>query len=292
MSAKWLGKFLGRAKRQTDQRPSLEGWRLELAKPGLTKEEFCKLWDQALREKFGPASVKQLDSLDEFRITVSSGEPRKAFVENIWRECRHNEDIRVQQVERFLRVMADPETRTSKLPEITSIVPTIKDETYINLSRKSPNEGPMFVHEHFVADLWIVYAIDSTDAILTLSTTEFVELKLTLGELKHVAIENLKRMLPPIERHGEGPVYTLTAGSDYVASLLLFEDLWAEQAEVVDGEIVAAVPARGALLFTGNKSSHAILELRQSVAQLTQTSGYLVSTTMLRRYPNGWKVFS
>ncbi len=98
-------------------------------------------------------------------------------------------------------------------------------------------------------------------------------------------------MLPPIERHGEGPVYTLTAGSDYVASLLLFEDLWAEQAEVVEGEIVATVPARGALLFTGNKSSQAIIELRKSTIQFTQTAGYLVSTTMLRRSLDGWKVF-
>jgi hypothetical protein len=292
MSPKWLGKFVGRPKAQADQRKSPEGWRLELAKPGLTKEEFCKLCDQALREKFGPASVEQLDSLDEFRITVSSGEPRKAFVENIWRECRHNEDVRVGQVERFLRVMAGPEAGTRKLPDITSIVPTIKEETYINLSRKSANEGPTFVHEHFVADLWIVYAIDSADAISTLPTTEFVELKLNLAELKQLAIENLKRILPPIERHGEGPIYTLTAGSDYVASLLLFEDLWAEQAEIVDGEIVAAVPARGALLFTGSKSSRAIIELRQSVAQLTQTAGYLISTTMLRRSSDGWKAFS
>jgi len=177
-------------------------------------------------------------------------------------------------------------------PAQSVIVPTIKDEAYIQLSRKSANEEPRFVHEHFVADLWIVYAIDSADAILTLSTTEFVKLKLTLGELKHLAIENLKRMLPPIERHGDGPVYTLTAGSDYVASLLLFEDLWSEQAEVVDGEIVAAVSTRGTLLFTGSKSSQAIIELRKSIAQLTQTAGYLVSTTMLRRSSNGWKAFS
>jgi uncharacterized protein YtpQ (UPF0354 family) len=291
MAAKWLGKFLGRSEAEADPRRSPEDWRLGLAKPRLTKEEFCKLCAQALREKFGPASVEQLESLDEFRITRSSGEPLTAYVENIWRQCRHNETVRVEQVERFLRVMAGP-GGTSKLPEITSIVPTIKDETYINLSRESANEGPAFVHEHFVADLWIVYAIDSTDAISTLPTTEFVELKLTLAELKHLAIENLKRMLPPIERHGDGPVYTLTAGNDYVASLLLFEDLWAEQAEVVDGEIVAAVPARGALLFTGSESSQAIIELRQSIAQLTQTAGYLISTTMLRRSSYGWKAFS
>jgi len=171
-------------------------------------------------------------------------------------------------------------------------VPTIKDETYINLSRKSVNEEPGFVHEHLVADLWIVYAIDSADAILTLPTTQFVELKLSLAELKQLAIENLKRMLPPIERHGEGPVYTLTAGSDYVASLLLFEDLWDEQANVVEGEIVAAVPSRGTLLFTGSKSSQAIIQLRQSVQQFTQTSGYLITNTMLRRSPDGWRVFS
>jgi len=292
MSPKWLEKILRRPKAQADQKKSPEGWRLELAKPGLTKEEFCKLCAQAMREKFGPASVEQLDSLDEFRITRSSGEPLTAYVENIWRQCRHNKDARVEQVERFLRVMAGPEAGTRKLPDIASIVPTIKDEAYISLSRKSANEGPTFVHEHFVADLWIVYAIDSADAISTLPTTEFVELKLTLGELKHLAIENLKRMLPPIERHGDGPVYTLTAGNDYVASLLLFEDLWAEQAEVVDGEIVAAVPTRGALLFTGSKSSQAIVELRQSISRLTQTAGYLVSPTMLRRSPDGWKALS
>lgn len=292
MAAKWLEKILGRSEAEADPRRSPEDWRLGLARPRLTKEEFCNLCDQAFREKFGPTSVEQLDSLDEFRITLSSGKPFTAYVENIWRQCRHNDDVRVEQVERFLRVIAGTGPATSKLPEITSIVPTIKDEAYIQLSRKSANEGPTFVHEHLVADLWIVYAIDSTDAILTLPATQFVELKLNLAELKQIAIENLKRILPPIERHGDGPVYTLTAGSDYVASLLLFEDLWAEQAEIVDGEIVAAVPARGALLFTGNKSSNSIIELRQSVAQLTQTAGYLISTTMLRRSLDGWKVFS
>jgi uncharacterized protein YtpQ (UPF0354 family) len=292
MSAKWLKRILGQPKAKADDRRSREDWQLELAKPGLTKEEFCKLCDQALREQFGPASVKQLDSLDEFQITLTSGEPFTAYVENIWRQCRNNKDVRVEQVERFLRVIAGSGKGSSKLPEITSIVPTIKDETYINLSRKSVNEEPGFVHEHLVADLWIVYAIDSADAILTLPTTQFVELKLSLAELKQLAIENLKRMLPPIERHGEGPVYTLTAGSDYVASLLLFEDLWDEQANVVEGEIVAVVPSRGTLLFTGSKSSQAIIQLRQSVQQFTQTSGYLITNTMLRRSPDGWRVFS
>src|SRR6476661_7384382 len=105
MSAKWLGKFLDRHKAPAEQQRSLEDWRLELAKPGLTKEEFCKLCAQALREKFGPASVEQLDSLDEFRITLPSGKPFTAYVENIWRQCRHNDDVRVEQVERFLRVV-------------------------------------------------------------------------------------------------------------------------------------------------------------------------------------------
>src|SRR5579859_767072 len=146
MAAKWLGKFRGRSEAEADPRRSPEDWRLGLARQGLTKEEFCKLCDQALREKFGPTSVEQLDSLDEFRITLSSGKPFTAFVENIWRQCRHNDDVRVEQVERFLRVIADSDAGRNKLPEIASIVPTIKDETYIQLSRKSANERPAFVH--------------------------------------------------------------------------------------------------------------------------------------------------
>jgi hypothetical protein len=84
----------------------------------------------------------------------------------------------------------------------------------------------------------------------------------------------------------------LTAGGDYVARLILFGDLWTELADTVEGDIVAAVPSRDVLLFTSDKSSEGITAIRKVIDKITVAGGYLISTTMLRRDANGWKVFS
>lgn len=110
--------------------------------------------------------------------------------------------------------------------------------------------------------------------------------------MKELAIENLRRILPPIEKHGGDPYYMLTAGGDYVASLILFDDLWTEFADTVEGAIVAAVPSRDVLLFTSDKSPVGITAIRKVIDKITATGGYLISTTMLRRDGSVWKVFS
>jgi uncharacterized protein YtpQ (UPF0354 family) len=84
----------------------------------------------------------------------------------------------------------------------------------------------------------------------------------------------------------------LTAGADYVASLLLFDDVWAEIQETTAGDIVAAVPSRDVLLFTDSTSKEGIEELRASITRITNSGGYLVSSTMFRRTIEGWKPFS
>jgi len=198
----------------------------------------------------------------------------------------------VSQVERFFRVLGSVQDGSDALPELTSIVPTIKDEEYLNITRKNGNENVPFVHEHLVADLWIVYCVDSPEAIMTLKTEILSHLHVEQNALKALAIENLKRILPPVERHGNGPVYMLTAGGDYVASLLLFDDLWEEMGASVDGDIIAAVPSRDVVLFTSSGSAEGIVDMRQSVTRVSETGGYLISTTMLRRHDGGWRVFS
>ena len=63
----------------------------------------------------------------------------------------------------------------------------------------------------------------------------------------------------------------LSAGGDYVASLLLLEEVWQECKSSVDGDVIAAVPTRDVLLFTGSSSHEGIVALRKSVDRLEQT---------------------
>ena len=87
------------------------------------------------------------------------------------------------------------------------------------------------------------------------------------GELKGLAIANLRRILPEVQRHGDGPWYLLTAGGDYVRSLLPFNEIWDQLADTVKGQIVATVPTRDVLLFTGAESAEGVQAIRQRVGR-------------------------
>ena len=198
----------------------------------------------------------------------------------------------MDQVERFARVFLEAEDKPSTLPDKKSIVPLVKDEQYLNIGRNKQTSELPFMNEHFAGDLWIIYAVDLPDAMQSLSKENAEKLELGLIELRTLAIENLKRILPPIERHGDGPLFMLTAGADYVASLILLDEVWYDLQQSIEGDIVAAIPSRDVLLYTSSDSSEGIERMRATIDKVMQSGGYLVSNVMLRRTSAGWRVFS
>lgn len=267
-------------------------WKVALATKVLTKEEFCRICREAVCEMFPELEVQSGDSFDQFRIVRQGRAPTTVFLENMWRQCRDDVESRVDHVERFLRALLTTLSSDEGLPDRSCIVPTIKDEGYFNIYAGRAQEEVPFASEHLVADLWIIYAIDSADSMKTLQKTHVKDLGLDAGALKKLAINNLRRILPPVEQHGEGPAYMLTAGGDYVASLLLFDELWAELKQQISGDVLAAVPSRDVLLFTDSHSNEGIKQIKASIAKVMESGGYLISDTILRRTANGWSVAS
>jgi uncharacterized protein YtpQ (UPF0354 family) len=267
-------------------------WQSRLAKTHLTREEFQNLCVEAMQDIFSGAVIQQPAGPTGQLTVVMNGKTNTVFLDNLWAQCRSSAATRVADVQRFLRAFDLAWSAENELPGAERIVPTIKDQVYLDSDRQLMRERSSLVHEHLVGDLWIVYAIDYPDSIRTLQQSQLEKLGVKRNELKHRAIENLSKILPPIEKHGGNPYYMLTAGGDYVASLILFDDLWADLADTVEGAIVAAVPSRDVLLFTGDRYPEGIAAMRKAVDKITATGGYLVSRTMLRRQGNGWKVFS
>lgn len=265
-------------------------WKAALAKKSLTKEEFCHICREAVCEMFPEIKVQSGDSFDQFRIVREGREPATVFLENMWRQCRDDVESRVSHVERFLRALLTTLCNNEGLPDRSCIVPTIKDEGYFHIYADRAREELPFASEHLVGDLWIIYAIDSADSMKTLQKSHVKELGLDSGALKKLAISNLRRILPPVEQHGEGPAYMLTAGGDYVASLLLFDELWAELKQQISGDVLAAVPSRDVLLFTDSQSNEGIKQVKASIAKVMDSGGYLISDTILRRTADGWSV--
>jgi uncharacterized protein YtpQ (UPF0354 family) len=83
-------------------------------------------------------------------------------------------------------------------------------------------------------------------------------------KLHDAAIANLEHILPKIQLEaGSNGNFLIRAGGSYEASLLLVDGLWSSGQIKVDGDIVAAVPARDVLLITGSRNEASVARLRE-----------------------------
>jgi uncharacterized protein YtpQ (UPF0354 family) len=83
----------------------------------------------------------------------------------------------------------------------------------------------------------------------------------------------------------------LTAGGDYVASILLLDSVWESLAELVDGDIVAVTPSRDVLLFTGSGSQEGLQAIRERADGIVSSGDHVISRTLLRRVKGQWVNF-
>lgn len=291
MNATWLKKFFKRPKALVPATYSVN-WREEISREDLSREDFCRLYVSAILELSPGSTLESFEPPDHFVVAIPNREPQTVFFENIWRNYRSDPKGRLEAIERASRIFSSPTNGPGTFPDRASIVPLIKDEVYLSVARNKETGEVPFAHQHLAGDLWIVYAVDTPDAMRTLGTAEMKGMHLDPPQMKDLAVENLQRILPPVERHGDGPVYLLTAGADYVASLLLFDYVWEQMEELMTGDIVAAVPSRDVLLFTDSTSKEGLEQMRASITEILNSAGYLVSGTMLRRNNGKWSVFS
>jgi uncharacterized protein YtpQ (UPF0354 family) len=153
----------------------------------------------------------------------------------------------------------------------------------------SPAQTPLITS--WVADLTIGYAIDQPNSLQYLTPAKCEGLGIQLKEVHELALSNLKKILPPMQRHGETSIFMLSAGGNLEVSLLLLDDLWEAQEELVQGRLVVAVPARDMILFTGDQSEEGLRQLRESISSVWQGGNQLVSQHLLVREEKQWQMF-
>jgi uncharacterized protein YtpQ (UPF0354 family) len=260
----------------------------ELEKASLTRDYFFSLCIEEIKTRFAPQQIDS-DGAGKLQIVSAQGKKFTLFLHNLWIKCRNSAGTRSEVFEQHfaaIAAMLDPDAD----PPVTrqNVIAIIKDDEYV---AAYCNQTDPAVREHLVADLWIVYALDLPKITTSLGESEMRELKITPEELRSLALTNLRNILPETEQHGDGPWYMLTAGGDYTASLLLFDDFWSELQESVEGDIVVAVPARDVVLFTGSRSQQGIEMVRQKAREIVEGGDHVVSQTLLRRIAGKWSVF-
>ena len=136
------------------------------------------------------------------------------------------------------------------------------------------------VHEDLNSDLLILYAEDSPKNIRYFSPKDLEKARIDRKELRSLACENLKRLLPKIERSGANGLFMLTAGGDYEASLLLFDSIWSNMKKEVRGDVVVAIPSRDLLIVTGSEDSQGIEKMKQIVQKASAEGSYRLTTKL------------
>ena len=153
------------------------------------------------------------------------------------------------------------------------IVPVIKSRRWLDGLREDRKAQhleltPEPLTEPYNSELIVAYAEDRPTSIRYLTTRD------DIGGLDRVkrfvlALGNLNRLLPKIEmRQGADGIFLIEAGGNYEASLLLADAIWKSDQIQVDGNIVAAVPAKNALFVTGSDNRTGLKKLRAIAAEL------------------------
>lgn len=173
------------------------------------------------------------------------------------------------------------------LPKLdrSRIIPVIKDRQWFEQTQRRGREQTPpqeLVAEPLNSELVVVYAEERLGTLRILSTRDDVGDR---ARLRDLALANLSRMLPKIEiRAGADGILLISAGGDFEASLLLADKLWSSDQIKVDGDIVAALPAKDVLIVTGSHNAPGLARLRAAAAKFSPGPNGLTTTLFVYRY--------
>lgn len=255
----------------------------------LSPQQFTEEFRAAMEAVLPGATVTVVEPL-HLTIKSEDGETARAFLDNAYSEYAGKPGIKSEVLARYVAAFAE-RTREAGPLNPQQIVPVIKDRAWAKDVRRATKargvDAPAEqVVEELNKDLVIVYAEDNPQNIRYFGPKDLQEAGLQKDELRALAIENLRRILPSPEAVNGPLISIMTAGSDYVPSLLLLDEIWSGGKLGVDGEIVIAIPTRDVLLFTGSDNKEGVKKLRE-LAKKTAADGPYSLTDRLFVYRGG-----
>jgi uncharacterized protein YtpQ (UPF0354 family) len=270
-------------------------WEKQIKDPSLTEAEFTRLYALAAAAELTNCTVR-VTGRKEVTLKFNNGGQVKSFLDNVWAEAEKNAAARPEICRRYLATLVTLKIggeAKSAPPDTNEIVVVIRGTSFLEqFAGMGATKTNGLVFEPLAADINVVYARDREGTIVYLTEGDRAALGLDLPALRRLALANLHRILPPLKLRGPGPLFAIKADGNYESSLLLLDKLWSVEASSVQGELVAAVPARGFLLFTGSASPEGLKRLRRLVEKVYDNGDHVISKTLLVRRNGHWEKFS
>ncbi|MDB6147820.1 MAG: hypothetical protein JWO45_1484, partial [Spartobacteria bacterium] len=95
-----------------------------------------------------------------------------------------------------------------------------------------------------------------------------------------------------VRAHKGDRIIMLTAGGNYEAALILLPEIWKSVSEMVSGHIVAAVPARDVIYFTGDSDPENLAEMRRWTSKALEQVDKPLSRSFIRWTGASWEKYA
>ena len=247
----------------------------------MTEKEFARVYLDSLSKRFPTVKFELKPDLS---ITSKKGDlDYKHFIDNAFIDYKAEPDSAKTIIGRYVTSATDLYT-DHKSVIVGNIVPVIKPAEYLNEIYSLNKDGKSFpmITEKYNDQLIIAFVEDSKNSIKYLTEDDFKVLSISMDTLKAIAIRNLDKIVPNIQRQGANGLFMITAGGAYEASLILLSSIWTQENFPVDGEFIIAIPNRDMLLVTGSKNKTGISKIREIVAESYKKGNYQVSDQLYR----------
>jgi uncharacterized protein YtpQ (UPF0354 family) len=249
----------------------------------LSPEQFTEEFRAALVGALPGHAVEVAEPL-RLNVKKTDGEQATAFLDNAYNEYSRTPSTKADVIAKYLAAFVETAQGPRPLtPE--QIVPVVKDRGWLKHVGGSKANSKQVI-EDLNGDLVVVYAEDGPQNIRYFSADDLEKAGVQRPALRELAIANLRRILPPPEAVKGPQISMMTAGQDYVSSLLLLDEIWNADNLAVDGDIVIAIPTRDVLLFTGSKNKDGVKKLRE-LAKKAHADGPYSLTDRLFVYRGG-----
>lgn len=237
----------------------------------LTPTQFTNEFAHELRTASPGLRVEVVKDM-ELKVTTADGRESTSFLDNAYDTYKLDPKSKQEVIKKFVAAGLETIATLGKSEPVDRklIVPVIKDRPWLEetrqaLAARGATKFPEHVYEDLNADLIILYAEDSPKNIRYVGPKDLEDAHIERKELRTLACENLKRLLPKIERHGTNGLFMMVAGGDYEASLLLLDSIWVDIKKEVHGDVVVAIPSRDLLIVTGSEDSQGIEKVKKIV---------------------------
>lgn len=177
--------------------------------------------------------------------------------------------------------------------EASQIVPRIKSTLFLkSLQDNNIPEDQMPYTEEYAADLVITYAFDLPEQFIMATPPLLNDAGVDPEALRPLALENLKRNLGALQVARKEDLFRVVTGESLEACILLLDQFWQTQVDQVKGKLIAAVPNRDILIYTGSESAEAMEEMRAMIPPAFEAgANHSLTTHLLERTENGWKQY-